>query len=106
MVRPGPSGCATCRRDRYRSCAGTLPPLRLFRVQAAEHADRPVRMTGSDEASGMSIYARFGVPTVINASGTVTRLSGGHMHPEVLAAMCDAAGACVDMVTLQAGACR
>ena len=36
---------------------------------------------------GMSIYARFGVPTVINACGTVTRLSGGRMHPEVAAAM-------------------
>lgn len=54
----------------------------------------------------MSIYARFGVPTVINAAGTVTRLSGGHMHPDVLAAMQDAAGACVDMPTLQAGASR
>jgi L-seryl-tRNA(Ser) seleniumtransferase len=54
----------------------------------------------------MSVYARFGVPTVINAAGTVTRLSGGHMHPDVLAAMREAAGACVDMVTLQAGASR
>jgi L-seryl-tRNA(Ser) seleniumtransferase len=54
----------------------------------------------------MSVYARFGVPTVINAAGTVTRLSGGHMHQEVLAAMRDAAGACVDMVALQAGASR
>jgi L-seryl-tRNA(Ser) seleniumtransferase len=54
----------------------------------------------------MSVYARFGVPTLINAAGTVTRLSGGHMHPEVLAAMRDAASACVDMVALQAGASR
>jgi D-glucosaminate-6-phosphate ammonia-lyase len=54
----------------------------------------------------MSVYARFGVPTVINAAGTVTRLSGGHMHPEVLAAMRDASGACVDMLALQAGASR
>ena len=54
----------------------------------------------------MSVYQRFGVPTVINAAGTVTRLSGGHMHPDVLAAMRDAAGACVDMPTLQAGASR
>jgi L-seryl-tRNA(Ser) seleniumtransferase len=54
----------------------------------------------------MSIYARFGVPTVINAAGTVTRLSGGHMHPDVLAAMRDAAGECVDMLALQAGASR
>ncbi len=54
----------------------------------------------------MSVYQRFGVPTVINAAGTVTRLSGGHMHPDVLAAMRDAAGACVDMPALQAGASR
>lgn len=54
----------------------------------------------------MSIYARFGVPTVINAAGTVTRLSGGRMHPDVLAAMHAASTECVDMLALQAGACR
>ena len=54
----------------------------------------------------MTIYDRFGVPTVINGCGTVTRLSGGRMHPEVAAAMVDASGECVDMVALQAGACR
>jgi L-seryl-tRNA(Ser) seleniumtransferase len=43
---------------------------------------------------------------VINAAGTVTRLSGVRMHPAVLDAMRDAAGACVDMMALQAGACR
>jgi L-seryl-tRNA(Ser) seleniumtransferase len=40
----------------------------------------------------MTIYDRFGVPTVINGCGTVTRLSGGRMHPEVAAAMVDASG--------------
>jgi D-glucosaminate-6-phosphate ammonia-lyase len=54
----------------------------------------------------MSVYARFGVPTVINACGTVTRLSGGRMHPDVAAAMVAASTDCVDMVALQAGACR
>jgi D-glucosaminate-6-phosphate ammonia-lyase len=54
----------------------------------------------------MTVYARFSVPTVINAAGTVTRLSGGHIHPEVLAAMRDASGECVDMLALQAGASR
>jgi D-glucosaminate-6-phosphate ammonia-lyase len=53
-----------------------------------------------------SIYHRFGVPTVINACGTVTRLSGGRMHPDVASAMVAAADECVDMVALQAGACR
>ena len=54
----------------------------------------------------MSVYARFGVRTVINACGTVTRLSGGRMHPEVAAAMVAASGECVDMIDLQAAACR
>jgi D-glucosaminate-6-phosphate ammonia-lyase len=54
----------------------------------------------------VSIYARFGVPTVINACGTVTRLSGGQMHAEVTAAMAEASRECVDMLTLQAGASR
>jgi L-seryl-tRNA(Ser) seleniumtransferase len=54
----------------------------------------------------MSIYARFGVEAVINACGTVTRLSGGRMHPEVAAAMQSASTECVDMVALQAAACR
>jgi D-glucosaminate-6-phosphate ammonia-lyase len=54
----------------------------------------------------MSVYDRFGVPTVINACGTVTRLSGGCMHPEVAAAMVAAASECVDMMDLHAGACR
>jgi L-seryl-tRNA(Ser) seleniumtransferase len=54
----------------------------------------------------MSIYDRFGVPTVINACGTVTRLSGGRMHPDVVAAMQAASTECVDMLALQAGASR
>jgi L-seryl-tRNA(Ser) seleniumtransferase len=54
----------------------------------------------------MNIYERFGVPTLINACGTVTRLSGGHMHPDVAAAMVAASGECVDMSALQAGASR
>jgi D-glucosaminate-6-phosphate ammonia-lyase len=54
----------------------------------------------------LTIFARFGVPTVINGCGTVTRLGGGMMHPEVLAAMTEAAGASVDMLALQAGASR
>ena len=53
-----------------------------------------------------SVYQRFGVPTVVNACGTVTRLTGGRMHPEVAAAMAAASSECVDMITLQAGACR
>ena len=52
------------------------------------------------------IYAELGVPTLINAAGTVTRLSGGIMAPEVAEAMRQASLACVDMVAMQAAACR
>src|SRR3954454_3969289 len=49
---------------------------------------------------------KLGVPIVINACGPVTRLGGGLMHPDVARAMNEASRACVDMVTLQAAACR
>lgn len=52
------------------------------------------------------VYDRLGVPVIINAKGTATRLSGGLMHPEVSAAMVDASRACVDMVQLHAAASR
>jgi L-seryl-tRNA(Ser) seleniumtransferase len=52
------------------------------------------------------IYETLGVPTVINAAGTVTRLSGGLMHPDVAEAMRQASLACVDMLHMQAAACR
>jgi len=54
----------------------------------------------------MSIYAKLGVPEIINACGTVTRLSGGIMAPEVAEAMRQASLACVDMVEMQAAASR
>lgn len=54
----------------------------------------------------MSIYAQFGVRTIINAKGTATRLSGGIMRPEVAEAMVAASQACVDMAELQAAASR
>ena len=49
-------------------------------------------------------YRQRGVRTVINAKGPATRLSGGIMRPEVLAAMSAAAGHCVDMAELEAHA--
>ena len=54
----------------------------------------------------MSIYSDLGVPEIINACGTVTRLSGGLMAPEVAEAMRQASLACVDIVQLQAAASR
>ncbi len=52
------------------------------------------------------IYARLGVPRRINAAGTLTRLGGSLMEPEVLQAMVEAAGASVDIAELQAAASR
>lgn len=54
----------------------------------------------------MSVYERLGVPTVINAKGTATRLSGGYMHPSVVSAMAEASAFSVDMAHLQAAASR
>lgn len=47
---------------------------------------------------------RLGVPRRINAAGTLTRLGGARMAPEVLAAMVEAAGASVDIAQLQSAA--
>lgn len=54
----------------------------------------------------MSIYERLGVTPIINAAGTNTRLSGGMMHPDIRAAMAEAADWCVEMPDLQAAASR
>ena len=52
----------------------------------------------------MNVYETRGVPSVINAAGTLTRLSGGIMRPEVVAAMADAAAHTVEIDALQAHA--
>lgn len=52
------------------------------------------------------IYARFGVRRRINAAGTLTRLGGALMAPEVVAAMAAAARHSVDIAELQAAASR
>jgi D-glucosaminate-6-phosphate ammonia-lyase len=49
----------------------------------------------------MGVYDDFGVRTVINASGTLTRLGGSRMAPEVLAAMAEAAASFVHIDELQ-----
>lgn len=51
-----------------------------------------------------NIFDRRGIPTVINAAGTLTRLSGGIVAPGVAEAMRDACLASVDMLELQAHA--
>lgn len=50
------------------------------------------------------IYAGLGVKRRINAAGTLTRLGGALMAPEVVAAMAAAARASVDIAELQAAA--
>ncbi|HSA82757.1 MAG TPA: aminotransferase class V-fold PLP-dependent enzyme [Geminicoccaceae bacterium] len=52
----------------------------------------------------INVYERLGVPTIINAKGPSTRLSGGVMRPEVAEAMVEASQHCVDMAALQARA--
>ncbi len=48
----------------------------------------------------------LGVARIINAYGTNTRLSGGLLAPEVIAAMAEASRTTVDMLDLQAAASR
>jgi D-glucosaminate-6-phosphate ammonia-lyase len=47
------------------------------------------------------VYEALGVPTIINAKGPSTRLSGGILRPEVALAMVEASRHCVDMAVLQ-----
>ncbi len=54
----------------------------------------------------MTIFERIGVPVIINAKGTGTRLSGALMDREVADAMAEAADYCVDIAELQAAASR
>ncbi len=63
--------------------------------------DQTPAMTSNAAAS---IYHRLGVPTVINAHTTATRLSGGIMRPEVAEAMREATQWTVDMATLESRA--
>ena len=53
---------------------------------------------------GMSIYRQLGVEPIINACGTVTRLGGAPMPPEVLDAYRAAASEAVSLEELQAAA--
>lgn len=48
----------------------------------------------------------FGVRPIVNGVGTNTRLSGGPLHHEVAEAMRAASEACVDVLDMQAAACR
>jgi L-seryl-tRNA(Ser) seleniumtransferase len=52
------------------------------------------------------VFARFGIARIINAYGTNTRLSAGPLDDDVAEAMRAAATASVDILELQAAACR
>ena len=52
----------------------------------------------------MGVYENLGVRTIINASGTLTRVGGSRMAPEVLAVMAEAAASFVHIDELQARA--
>ena len=53
----------------------------------------------------MEIHSRLGIRPCINAAGLLTRLGGGRLPSEVVAAMAEAAQASVDMAELHARAC-
>ena len=53
---------------------------------------------------GTGIYERLGVRPVVNGIGTVTRLGGSLMPPEVLQAMLEGARQYVPLEELQAAA--
>jgi len=54
----------------------------------------------------MPVFDQLGVPPIINASGSVTRLGGAPMPPEVLRAFHDAASDAVSLEQLQAAASK
>ena len=49
----------------------------------------------------MTTYDDLGIPRIINAAATLTRLGGSRMPPPVVEAMVAASGAFVDLATLQ-----
>lgn len=59
-----------------------------------------------ERAAHMSVYSQFGVRTIINASGPVTRLSGAILPDAVLESMRQAGRDSVNMEELQAAASR
>ncbi len=63
-------------------------------------------MTLPKEGRKLGIYESLGVSPVINAAGTLTRLGGTVMRPEVRDAMSEAAGSLVPIDELQAAASK
>ena len=68
-------------------------------------AERARTIAGSSTTK-TAFFDRHGVATIINAAGTLTRLSGSPLAPGVAAAMAEADHASVDLFQLQAHASR
>ncbi len=51
----------------------------------------------TNQDGGENIYQQLGVKRRINAAGTLTRLGGALMAPEVIAAMASAATSSIDI---------
>ncbi len=67
----------------------------------------PIKTHLDDELMAPSgVYHSLGVRAIINAAGTLTRLSGSVMAPETTAAMVEASGSFVRIDELQAAASR
>lgn len=60
----------------------------------------------SATGASASVYAEFGVRTIINVAGTATRVGGAEMPPEVVKAMAEASVESVSMMELHAAASR
>lgn len=82
------------------SLAGSLAlPRKLF---GARPADAPAKLTGFGQSGNP--YDELGVPTVINAEGTMTMLGGSMMRPEVEAVMAQATNHFVSIPELEVAA--
>ena len=82
------------------SLAGSLAlPRKLFGARTAEAA---AKLTGFGQSGNP--YDELGVPTVINAEGTMTMLGGSMMRPEVEAVMAQATNHFVSIPALEVAA--
>ncbi len=59
-----------------------------------------------DSQNSPDVFVRFGFPHIINARGTVTRLSGSRLSKHTIAAMCEVCDKPVSIEDLQRAACR
>jgi L-seryl-tRNA(Ser) seleniumtransferase len=65
---------------------------------------RPRERPVVTDADATDVYDELGVPTVLNAAGTKTRIGGSRIRESALGAMCEAADSFVRLADLQAAA--